>query len=66
MKFVVGLATQKVWLLLDHILKEVRQNERCTLVLVLCLVESILEGKVFLLERFVLLAPLDDILLVLL
>ena len=61
----VGLAAQKVRLLLDHILKEVRQNERCTLVLVLGLVESILEGKVFLLERFVLLAPLDDILLVL-
>ena len=62
----VGLATQDVRLLLDHILKEVRQDERCTLVLVFGLVEAILEGKVFLLKRFVFLAPLDDILLVLL
>jgi len=65
-KFVVCLATQDVRLLLDHILKEVRQNERCTLVLVLGLVEAILQGEVFLLERFVLLAPLCDIFLVLL
>jgi hypothetical protein len=63
---VVGLATQEVRLLLDHILEEVRQNERCTLVLMLGLVESILQGEVFFLERFVLLAPLDDVLLVLL